>query len=148
MRIIYCFIVSLLLFSCQNQTEPLLFEQMDGSITAIQFNNEVTNAEGFNIFNYRNFYNGGGVAIGDVNKDGLADVFLTANMGSNKLYLNQGNWQFQDISEQAGIEQRNKWSTGVVMVDINNDQWLDIYVCNAGYSKGKDQKNALFINQQ
>ncbi|MEM8526485.1 MAG: VCBS repeat-containing protein [Bacteroidota bacterium] len=144
------FLLSLLyiLSSCQKQKQAPLFEQMSSKTTAISFNNEVKNAEGFNIFNYRNFYNGGGVAIGDINNDGLSDIFLTANMGSNKLYLNQGNWQFQDISEQAGIQQTDKWSTGVVMVDINNDGWLDIYVCNAGYSKGSDQKNALFINQQ
>jgi len=148
MRAIIFLIISLTLFNCQNQKEAPLFEQMSSETTAIQFKNEVTNAEGFNIFNYRNFYNGGGVAIGDVNNDGRSDVFLTANMGSNKLYLNQGNWQFKDISEQAGIGQSDKWSTGVVMVDINNDGWLDIYVCNAGYSKGSDQKNALFINQQ
>nr|WP_214449298.1 VCBS repeat-containing protein [Flavihumibacter rivuli] len=114
--------------------------------TGIAFTNKVENNKDFNIFSYRNFYNGGGCAIGDINNDGLADVFFTANMGSNKLYLNKGNWKFEDISEKAGITEKEKWSTGVVMVDINNDGWLDIYVCNAGYQKGMRQENALFIN--
>ncbi|MEM9846438.1 MAG: VCBS repeat-containing protein [Bacteroidota bacterium] len=142
------YLLALLLWSCDSSTNEPLFELMDKATTNIQFQNQVTNTEDFNIFNYRNFYNGGGVAIGDVNNDGWSDVFLTANMGSNKLYLNKGNWQFEDISAQAGIEQQDRWSTGVVMVDINNDDWLDIYVCNAGYTKGSDQKNALFINQK
>ena len=114
--------------------------------TGIDFTNRVNDTKDFNIFSYRNFYNGGGCAIGDLNNDGLADVFFTANMGSNKLYINKGNWKFEDISAKAGIEETNKWSTGVVMVDINNDSLLDIYVCNAGYQKGMRQENSLFIN--
>lgn len=123
-----------------------MFQKMNNKSIGIEFNNEVVNTDKLNIFSYRNFYNGGGVAIGDVNNDGLSDVFLTANMGPNKLYLNQGNWQFKDISQTAGIEESNKWSTGVVMVDINHDGLLDIYVCNAGFLEGSNQKNALFIN--
>ena len=106
----------------------------------------VKNAPDFNIFSYRNFYNGGGVAIGDINNDGLADVFMTANMGANKLYLNKGNWKFEDITEKAGIGEAEKWSTGVVMVDLNNDGLLDIYVCNAGFQENIGQENSLFIN--
>ncbi len=97
-------------------------------------------------FTYRNFYNGGGVAIGDINNDGLADVYFTANMGSNKLYLNKGDLKFDDISLKAGFSDTEKWSTGVVMVDINNDGWLDIYVCNAGYINGRAPENKLYIN--
>lgn len=114
--------------------------------TGIRFTNTVTGDADFNIFTYRNFYNGGGAAIGDINNDGLPDVFFTANMGANKLYLNKGNFEFEDISQKAQIEESDKWSTGVVFVDINNDGWLDIYVCNAGYKKGMPQENALFIN--
>lgn len=140
------FLLSLLLATaCQDKKQQApLFELMDQ--TGIDFINEIHNTEDFNIFSYRNFYNGGGVAIGDINNDGLADVFFTANMGPNKLYLNKGNWKFEDISAKAGFVQENKWSTGVVMVDINNDGWLDIYVCNAGYEKGRLPKNQLYIN--
>ena len=116
--------------------------------TGIRFRNEVSNSPDFNIFSYRNFYNGGGVAIGDINNDGLADVFFTANMGSNKLFLNKGNWQFDDISAKAGFVDKKDWSTGVVMVDINQDGWLDIFVCNAGYINGAKPRCQLFINNK
>jgi len=134
-----------LLFSCSKE-EPL-FEQMDNESIGIEFSNTVKNREDFNIFNYRNFYNGGGVGVGDINNDGLTDVFFTSNMGSNKLYLNKGNWKFEDITDQAGVKGKGKWSTGVVMVDINKDGLLDIYVCNAGYQKGINTKNDLYINK-
>ncbi|HLL44936.1 MAG TPA: CRTAC1 family protein [Segetibacter sp.] len=114
--------------------------------TGIDFTNNVENNNQFNIFSYRNFYNGGGVAIGDINNDGLADVFFTSNMGSNKLYLNKGNWKFDDITADAGFKNTGKWGTGVVMADINSDGWLDIYVCNAGHQKGIGQENELYIN--
>ena len=141
------FLLAVLFWSCRQEPAMIrMFEPVKDA--GINFENKVSNSPDFNIFSYRNFYNGGGAAIGDINNDGLADVFFTANMGSNKLYLNKGNWKFEDISEQAGITEENKWSTGVVMVDINNDGWLDIYVCNAGYQKGMRQENALFINQQ
>lgn len=113
----------------------------------IQFQNNIQETKEFNVFKYRNFYNGGGVATGDINNDGLADVFFTANQGSNKLYLNKGNLQFEDISEKAGFTNKPQWSTGVVLVDINNDGWLDIYVCNAGNMMQPElRKNQLFIN--
>lgn len=132
-------------FSCQNKKEqPLLFSLVENS--GIDFNNAIYNTKDFNIFSYRNYYNGGGVGIGDINNDGLVDVFFTANMGSNKLYLNKGNWQFDDISVNAGIEDKDQWSTGVVMVDINADGWLDIYVCNAGYMNGVPPESKLYIN--
>ena len=130
--------------STKRNEQNQVFEQM--TKTGIDFTNTVKNNPNFNIFSYRNFYNGGGAAIGDINNDGLSDVFFTANMGSNKLYLNKGNWQFDDISAKAGFISKEDWSTGVVMVDINNDGWLDIYVCNAGYINGKKPVSQLFIN--
>ncbi len=137
----------LFFFSCKSdKTNSALFEKIHGEKSGIRFVNKVENTEALNIFKYRNFYNGGGVALGDINNDGLTDVFLTANMGDNKLYLNKGNFQFEDITEQAGVKGTKAWSTGVVMVDINADGWLDIYVCNAGYFEGDDQQNELFIN--
>nr|WP_317130049.1 VCBS repeat-containing protein [Flavobacterium franklandianum] len=99
-----------------------------------------------NIFKYRNFYNGGGVAIGDINNDGLADVFFTSNLGENKLFLNKGNLKFQDISKKAGINLPKSWSTGVNMIDINGDGLLDIYVSNAGNNINSIRKSQLFIN--
>jgi hypothetical protein len=134
-----------LLFSCHHQAAaPTLFELKEG--TGITFSNEVHNTKDFNIFTYRNFYNGGGVAVGDLNNDGLADIFFTANMGNNKLYLNKGNFSFEDITDKAGFTNKGKWGTGVVFVDINHDGWLDIYVCNAGFQKGIGQENELYIN--
>ena len=138
-------LVCFLFFSCNKKKQQTLFELVNNS--GIDFFNKVENTRDFNIFNYRNFYNGGGVAIGDINNDGLADVLMTSNMGSNKLFLNKGNFKFEDISQKAGIEENGKWNTGVVMADVNNDGWLDIYICNAGIDKWKNkQGNALFIN--
>ncbi|MGZ3845943.1 MAG: VCBS repeat-containing protein [Flavisolibacter sp.] len=136
----------LLFVSCNHKNkEAQLFTLMDH--TGIDFNNVVIDKEDLNIVNYRNFYNGGGVAIGDINNDGLADVFFTANQGSNKLYLNKGGFKFEDISDKAGFRNKKQWSTGVVMVDINNDGWLDIYVCNAGSLDDSSlRQNQLFIN--
>jgi enediyne biosynthesis protein E4 len=130
----------------QTATGKTVFSKVSSDQSGIKFNNQVHNTPDFNIFSYRNFYNGGGVAIGDINNDGLADVFMTANMGDNKLYLNKGNLKFDDISTKAGVTSPDQWSTGVVMVDINNDKLLDIYVCNAGYKDRIVPKNQLFIN--
>ncbi len=123
-----------------------LFTLMSADETGIDFINNVENQKNFNIFKYRNFYNGGGVAIGDINNDGLPDIYMTANMLPNKLYLNKGDFQFEDISETAGIKGNKPWSTGVLMVDINNDGLLDIYVSNAGNLTGDNHDNELFIN--
>ena len=151
MRVL-CFLLVFALFSC-DKDNPIpkedtakLFTLLDREQTNILFKNEIENSKAYNIFKYRNFYNGGGVAIGDINNDGLADVFLTANLGKNKLYLNKGNFKFEDVSKTAGVEGVNTWSTGVVMVDINADGLLDIYVCNAGNVDGDNLKNELYIN--
>lgn len=137
---------SLLIISCNKENDVTLYTKLDASSTGIDFVNEVKNGDDMNIFKYRNFYNGGGVAIGDINNDGMPDVYFTSNQGANKLYLNKGDFKFEDISKKAGIEGSKSWSTGVVMVDINDDGYLDIYVCNAGSTKGENQKNELFIN--
>nr|WP_238474525.1 VCBS repeat-containing protein [Maribacter algarum] len=125
---------------------PKLFSLLPSQKTGIDFINSVENQKDFNIFKYRNFYNGGGVAIGDINNDGLPDIYLTGNMVPNKLYLNKGNLTFEDISAKAGIEGSKPWSTGVNMVDINADGLLDIYVSNAGNMKGNNHDNDLYIN--
>ena len=129
----------------RKSADKALFTLMDS--TGINFTNTVHDTKELNILNYRNFYNGGGVAIGDINNDGLADVFFTANQGGNKLYLNKGNFKFEDISKKAGFTDKKQWSTGVVMVDINHDGWLDIFVCNAGNMNDSSlRRNQLFIN--
>jgi len=140
--------------SCNSKNEKqvaakdALFQLQPSSSTGITFNNKVEDTKDFNVFKYRNFYNGGGVAIGDVNNDGKPDIFFTSNQGSNKLYINKGNWKFEDVTEKAGVKGIHKWHTGVTMVDINGDGWLDIYVCNAGEIKGDDRANELYINQK
>jgi len=126
--------------------EAPLFTKLASGETGIDFINNVENQKNFNIFKYRNFYNGGGVAIGDVNNDGLPDIYMTANMLSNKLYLNKGDLQFEDITEKAGVGGNKPWSTGVLMVDVNGDGLLDIYVSNAGNLEGDNHDNDLYIN--
>ncbi len=127
--------------------ENTLFTLVPSEETGLDFINTVVNKKDFNIFKYRNFYNGGGVAIGDINNDGLPDVYLTANMGPNKLYLNKGDFKFEDITESSGVAGDKPWSTGVNMVDINNDGLLDIYVSNAGNMEGNNHDNNLYINK-
>ena len=147
----------ILLFICCNcnhtgtkefDEKDALFQMMPSSQTGITFNNKVADTKDFNVFKYRNFYNGGGVAIGDVNNDGKPDIFFTSNQGNNKLYINKGNWKFEDVTEKAGVKGIHKWHTGVTMADINGDGWLDIYVCNSGDINGDDRANELYINQK
>lgn len=147
-RFILFALLLLSLFACKEQRKKdTRFTLVTNS--NIHFTNTLTETKDFNVFKYRNFYNGGGVATGDLNNDGLAEVFFTANQGANKLYLNKGNLQFEDISVQAGFGDKQQWSTGVVFVDINNDGWLDIYVCNAGNMlEPALRKNQLFINNR
>ena len=136
------------LISCTPKSEKsTLFQELPSSSTNIQFVNEVLDQEDFNIFNYRNFYNGGGVAIGDVNNDSLPDIFLISNLGENKLYLNRGNFKFEDITPTTGVKGTKAWSTGVTFADVNGDGFVDIYVCNSGNRERDDRSNELFINQ-
>ncbi len=124
-----------------------LFELQSADKTGIHFTNTVLDSAECNILNFRNFYNGGGVAIGDINNDGRPDIFFSSNQGSNKLYLNKGDWKFEDITNKAGVGGIWRWHTGVNMVDLNADGWLDIYVCNSGDVRGNNRQNELYINQ-
>jgi hypothetical protein len=147
MKKIYSLLLFGFLVSC-NETvnkEPQ-FELLTAKKTGINFNNDLVSTDVFNVYKYRNFYNGGGVAIGDINNDGLQDIYLTSNLNENKLYLNKGDFTFTDITITANVGGSKAWSTGVSMVDINADGFLDIYVCNSGDVEGDNKQNELFIN--
>jgi len=144
--LISIFLFILLLTACKfNKEDSALFELKDEKI-GINFQNNLTYTEEFNPYSYRNFFNGGGVALGDINNDGLLDIYFTGNMVDNKLYLNKGNWEFEDITEKAKVGCINVWSTGATFVDINGDGLLDIYVCKSGKPGGDNRFNELFIN--
>ncbi len=119
---------------------------MDKAWTGIDFRNDLKYNEQFNPYTFRNFYNGAGVALGDINNDGLVDIFLAGNQTENILYLNKGNFQFEDITEKAGLAVPGIWSTGVSMADVNGDGLLDIYICKSGPLGGTQRYNELFIN--
>ena len=141
--------LTLLIFvSCSTEQpkEPLPLFVLKDATSGIFFENSLSYDEGFNPYLYRNFYNGGGVAIGDINNDGLEDIYFTGNMVDNKLFLNKGNWQFEDITAQAKVDCPKVWSTGATFADVNGDGWLDLYVCKAGKPEGSNRHNELFIN--
>jgi enediyne biosynthesis protein E4 len=123
-----------------------LFDQLPASKTGITFKNMLRETPTSNVLTYEYFYNGGGSAVGDVNNDGLDDIYFTANMGSNKLYLNQGNFKFSDITKSAGVACNEGWKTGVTMADVNGDGFIDIYVCYSGKGDPEKRRNKLFIN--
>ncbi len=140
--------VGCLMLSCKQEVEePKQFTLLKNDRTGIDFKNEVTSTSEFNILEFLYFYNGGGVSIGDINNDGLEDIFFTSNQSANKLYLNKGNFQFEDITDEAGVAGSSNWSTGSTMADVNGDGWLDIYVSAVGDYKVAKGKNELFINQ-
>src|SRR5258706_1191587 len=144
-NIFYLIISSLFLISCQKP--KTLFINLSSSKTNIKFENKVENKHLFNILYYLYFYNGGGVAIGDINNDGLPYIYFTSNSkGHNKLYLNKGNFEFEDITSKAGVAGTSDWCTGVTMADVNGDGLLDIYVCAVANMHGLKGHNELFIN--
>jgi hypothetical protein len=141
-----CLLSGLLACSDKSDNSPELFEKIEPTQSGIDFSNDLTFSNEFNIYTYRNFYNGGGAAIADFNNDGLQDIFLTANQNSNRLYINKGSFRFEDITETAGVKGKSNWSTGVAVADVNADGWMDIYVCNSGNVAGDNRENELFIN--
>ena len=140
--------ILVLFWACQSEEKPIntLFTKLDVSFTGVDFVNSLEFDSAFNIYTYRNYYNGGGVAIGDINNDGLVDIYFSANQKPNRLFLNKGNLTFEDISSSSGVQGDKAWSTGVAMADVNGDGWLDIYVCNSGDVQGDNKQNELFIN--
>lgn len=136
---------------CAKNDKSTRFKLRTPDKTGVQFVNNIPDetADGMNIIQYLYYYNGGGVATGDLNNDGLTDVFFTSNLEANQLYLNKGNLQFDNVSARAGIEgTKGTWNTGVTLADVNADGWLDIYVCRVGNYKRWKGKNQLFINQK
>ena len=123
-----------------------LFTRLSASETGIAFRNGIIERDGFNVLEYEYFYNGGGVAAGDVNGDGLPDLYFSANMDQDRLYLNRGGLAFEDVTEQAGLVSEFGWTTGVTMGDINGDGHLDIYVCKSGRVSADRRRNALYVN--
>ncbi|MGQ0815078.1 MAG: VCBS repeat-containing protein [Gemmatimonadota bacterium] len=124
-----------------------LFTRLPSSETGVRFENRLTETRELNVFTYRNYYNGGGVGIGDLTGDGLPELVLTSNLGGNRLYLNEGSFRFRDVTDQAGIAGKGFWATGVTFVDINADGLLDIYICYAGNVAGERRANELYINK-
>ncbi|MDR6945099.1 VCBS repeat-containing protein [Mucilaginibacter pocheonensis] len=144
----FVFALEIMFCACDGgQDKPALFTLQSNTGIGVNFINQLNEQDRTNVFTFRNYYNGGGVAIGDVNNDGLNDVYLTSNMGGNQLYINKGNWKFENVTDKAGVKGTKYWSTGVTMVDINGDGWLDIYVCHSGNARGNEKGNELFINQ-
>ncbi|MBC7826196.1 MAG: VCBS repeat-containing protein [Chitinophagaceae bacterium] len=135
----------LILFSCDNKTT--LFEVVSSAHSGIHFDNRITENDSINPLDLVNIYNGGGVGIGDFNNDGLQDIYFTGNTISNKLYLNKGNLEFVDVTSVANVGGEQRWSRGVAMVDINNDGWLDMYVCCTILNDPLKRENLLYINQ-
>lgn len=123
-----------------------LFQAIPQTTSNISFSNTLTQSEDFNIIEYLYFYNGGGVSAGDIDNDGLTDLYFTSNQGSNKLYLNKGDFVFQDITDAAGVSGAGNWKTGTAMADVNGDGYLDIFVCGVGSYKKFNGRNQLFIN--
>lgn len=153
--IFFSVLFSIMILSCTTDetmkvsSTNTLFTPIDSNISNITFSNSVKENLYFNFLNYSYIYNGGGVAVGDLNNDGLDDLYFTSNQESNKLYINKGNFSFKDITEKSNTNDLLGWSTGVTMIDINNDGWLDIYVCKSGsLNSHQNRKNKLFINQK
>ena len=142
----YLLLFSLLTYLGSCDKEKYLFELPSPSETGISFENTITESDSLNILDYLYFYNGGGLAMGDINNDGLPDLYFSGNQVKNKLYLNKGRLKFEDISASAGIEGSSSWNTGAVMADVNGDGWLDIYVVSVVGINGFEGHNELFIN--
>lgn len=142
--LLVCLILSFI--SCQKTDDSKMFSLLSPRDTGIKFKNLLKETEEFNVLEYGYLYNGGGVAIGDLNNDGLADIYFTGNMVGSRLYVNQGNWEFEEMAEKAGVFAEGLWNTGVTMADVNADGFLDIYVCRSAAKDPQKRRNQLFIN--
>src|SRR5881392_2442584 len=140
------FIVLSVVFVACDQKKTL-FKKISSSHSGITFNNQIVENDSINPLDIVNIYNGGGVGIGDFNNDGLQDIYLTGNMVPCKLYLNKGNFHFEDMTGKAGVEGLGRWARGVSIIDINNDGLADIYICNTIYKDSLRRRNILYVNQ-
>lgn len=148
MRNLSIYLLALVLVSCgEKEEESRLFTVVDPAVSQLDFSNNLTETSALNILDYLYFYNGGGVGIADINNDSLPDIYFTANQRKNKLFLNKGDLQFEDITAAAGVEGSSDWNTGVSMADVNGDGYIDIYVCAVAGINGLRGKNELFINK-
>lgn len=142
----YLLLCSLLtLLSCKSN--DTLFTPIASSQSGVHFNNQIQENDSVNVLDFENVYNGGGIGVADFNNDGLQDLYFSGNLVSNKLYLNKGGFKFDDITQQAGVDGKGKWCRGVSVVDINNDGWMDIYVCATLLRDPKLREHLLYINQ-
>jgi hypothetical protein len=139
-------IVFLAVCSCQNEDTSKQFTLLSPSSTNIKFKNRVQETQEFNVLQYGYLYNGGGVSVGDINNDGLSDIYFTGNMVGSHLYLNQGDLEFKEIAKEAGVFAEGLWNTGTTMADVNADGFLDIYVCRSAAQSPSKRRNLLFIN--
>src|SRR5471030_1277242 len=140
--VLFCLI---LIASCKKNST--LFQQIPSSHSGIHFSNTIVENDSINPLDIVNIYNGGGIGIGDFNNDGLQDIYFAGNMVSNRLYLNRGDFKFEDITDKAGVGGMGRWGRGVSIIDINNDGLMDIYVCNTIYPDSNHRRNQLYINQ-
>lgn len=150
-RLIILCLINFIHLSCTNEKKveektDFLFEEISAEESGVGFINQIKEDAKHNIINYIYYYNGGGVAVGDINNDDLPDIFFVSNQGKNALYLNKGDMKFEDISDSSGITGTSTWNTGVSMVDINGDGFLDIYVCAVSKLLDFEGQNELFIN--
>lgn len=149
-KFLFALSIGIIFYSCEEEqmvsSESAIFKKLSPSHSGVDFSNTLKENDSLNYFTYAYIYMGGGISAGDINNDGLIDLYFTGNMVPNKLYLNKGNLQFEDISEKAGVTGDSRWYTGTTMVDINNDGYLDIY-CSVGGKNGP-KENQLFINNK
>lgn len=146
-RVLSAFFLLIVLVGCNEKKQSYVFSELPSTATGIQFSNTLKEHPDLNILNYLYYYNGAGVTTADFNNDGLIDIYFTSNQAADKLYLNQGDFKFVDITEISNINNSNGWSTGVTQVDINADGLLDIYVCKVANYKNLKGHNLLFVNQ-
>ncbi len=146
LRLLLCFFPVVFIISCNHHPDTL-FKLVPSSYSGIHFNNEIIENDSLNPLNSVNIYNGGGVGIGDFNNDGLQDIYFVGNQVSNKLYLNKGKLKFEDITKEAKVDGEGRWCKGVSVVDINNDGWMDIYLCVTMNNNPEKRRNLLYVNQ-